>query len=504
MTVSASHQSPMAAAPSAREVRSIMFGVMTAQMLAAIDVTIISPALPSIGRDLGDAQLLPWIITAYLIVSTALTPLYGKIADIRGRRVVLMFAIATFLLGALACALAPDMNFLILARSLQGAGGAGIFALAQTIIGDIVPPRQRASYQVYTSGVWLVANLLGPVLGGVLSEYGHWSLIFWIYLPIGIPAMLFVNSRLKRLPRHERPHKLDLTGAVLLVVASSVLMLALNYGGKSGWLSPAVAGLFVSAMIFWALLIWRQISVPEPLIPLNVLSNPIVRMGALTMFFVLGSYMALSIYLPIFLQGVSGLSVSGAGVAIVPLLIFTSAGAGLAAYALNRTRNYKRVPLIGLAFATVATLVLAISPMQMPFWGVMLALAIISGGCGAVFPVMNVCLQSAVAVHQMGTTMALVFFLRSLGGAVFVALSGALIVGGGSGASAIRGAAQATSASTAELSAAFSTMFYICAAAFAAGGYFFHRLEQRPLAVHQTGGGVGEESGAGNDGSGRA
>ncbi|MDB5531770.1 MAG: transporter [Hyphomicrobiales bacterium] len=467
-----------------REVRSIMFGVMTAQMLAALDVTIISPALPSIGRDLGDVQLLPWIVTAYLIVSTALTPLYGKVADIRGRRVVLLFAMATFLLGTVACALARDMFLLVLARALQGVGGAGIFALSQTIIGDIVPPRQRAGYQVYTSAVWLIANLLGPVVGGVLSEYAHWSLIFWINLPIGIPAMLFVNARLKRLPRHERPHKLDLIGAFLLVVAASLLMLSLNYGGKTGWLSPQVIGFFTGAIIFWALLVWRQMSVQEPLIPLDILSNQVVRTGALTMFFVMGSYTALSIYLPMFLQGVSGLSVSAAGVSIIPLLIFTSAGAGLAAFIMNRTPNYKRLPLIGLAMSTVATVVLAMAPQLMPFWGVMLALTIISIGCGALFPVMNVCLQSSVAPHQLGTTMSLVFFLRSLGAAMFVALSGVLIVGGGEG-SAIHGAAQATTASVAELAAAFSTVFYICAAAFAVGGYFFYRLEQRPLEMHR-------------------
>lgn len=474
-----------------REVRSILFGVMTAQMLAALDVTIISPALPSIGRDLGDVYLLPWIVTAYLIVSTALTPLYGKVADIRGRRVVLLFAMATFLLGTVACAMARDMFLLVLARALQGVGGAGIFALSQTIIGDIVPPRQRASYQVYTSGVWLIANLLGPVVGGVLSEYLHWSLIFWINLPIGIPAMLFVNARLKRLPRHERPHKLDLIGALLLMVAASLLMLFFNYGGKSGWLSAQVIGLFAGAILFWALLVWRQMSVQEPLIPFNILSNQVVRTGALTMFFVMGSYTALSIYLPMFLQGVSGLSVSAAGVAIIPLLIFTSGGAGLAAFIMNRTPNYKRLPLIGLGLSTIATLVLAMTAQHMPFWGIMLALTVISIGSGALFPVMNVCLQSSVALHQLGTTMSLVFFVRSLGAAMFVALAGVLIVGGGSEGLAIHGAAQATAASVAELSAAFSIVFYICAAAFAAGGYAFYRLEQRPLEMHQ---GQGQEA----------
>jgi EmrB/QacA subfamily drug resistance transporter len=485
MNISTSDPTQTEPALSNREVRSIMFGVMTAQMLAALDVTIISPAMPSIGRDLGDVHLLPWIVTAYLIVSTALTPLYGKVADIRGRRVVLLFAMATFLLGTVACALARDMFLLVLARALQGVGGAGIFALAQTIIGDIVPPRQRANYQVYTSGVWLIANLLGPVVGGVLSEYAHWSLIFWINLPIGIPAMLFVNARLKRLPRHEQPHRLDLIGAFLLVVAASLLMLSLNYGGKTGWLSPQVIGFFTGAVIFWALLVWRQVSVQEPLIPLDILSNQVVRTGALTMFFVMGSYTALSIYLPMFLQGVSGLSVSAAGVAIIPLLIFTSAGAGLAAFIMNRTPNYKLLPLIGLGVSTAATLALAVAPQLMPFWGVMLALTIISIGCGALFPVMNVCLQSSVALNQLGTTMSLVFFVRSFGAAIFVALSGVLIIGGGSEGSAIRGAAQATTASVAELSGAFSIVFYICAAAFAMGGYFFYRLEQRPLEMHQ-------------------
>ncbi len=466
----------------AKDVRAIMFGLMTAMMLAALDTTIISPAMPTIGRDLGDIENLPWIVTAYLLVSTALTPLYGKVADIRGRRVVILFAVVVFLLGSLACALAPNMLALALARGLQGVGGAGVFAMSQTIIGDIVPPKERPKYQVYTSGVWMIANIAGPVLGGVFAEYTHWSMIFWINLPIGAVALFMLNGRLKLIPRHERPHSLDIPGTLMMIVASTLLLLALSWGGvRHPWLSASSLGLFAGAALAWAAVIWRQKTAVEPLIPLSVLANPIVRAGALTMFFAMASYVALSIYLPIYLQTIGHLSVSASGLALIPLLVFTSLGAGAAARMMHKSPHYKRLPMAGLVASAFGLAAMAVWP-QMNVWVAMVATTVISLGIGALFPVINVCTQAATPRHELGTTMALLFFLRSLGAAIMVAVFGAILLGGGAGAEAIAGhGASATSLDGATLANRFALMFALGGGGFAVAAVFFWMLEERPL-----------------------
>jgi MFS family permease len=195
-----------------REVLWVIFGIILAMLLSALDQTIVVTAMPTIGHELGDVSSLPWVITAYLLSSTAVTPLYGKVSDIIGRRITLLFAIAVFVLGSLACALAPSMLILILARGLQGLGGGGLISLAQTIIADIVSPKERPRYQVYVAMVFVTSSIVGPLLGGVMAEHFHWSLIFWINLPLGLVALLMVNQLLKKLPRHERPHRLDFLG----------------------------------------------------------------------------------------------------------------------------------------------------------------------------------------------------------------------------------------------------------------------------------------------------
>jgi MFS family permease len=170
------------------EIRSIIFGIMLAMLLAALDQTIVATALPTIGRELGDVEHLPWVVTANLLAATAATPLYGKFSDIHGRRVTLLIGITTFVLGAIACALAPTMILLILARGLQGLGGGGLISLAQTIIADVVAPKERGRYQVYIASVFMAASVLGPVLGGFFAEHLHWSAIFWLDVPLGLLA----------------------------------------------------------------------------------------------------------------------------------------------------------------------------------------------------------------------------------------------------------------------------------------------------------------------------
>ncbi len=246
----------------------IIAGILLAMLLSALDQTIVVTAMPTIGRALGDVTSLPWVITSYLLASTAVTPLYGKVSDIIGRRISLLFAISIFVVGSVACALAPSMITLILARALQGLGGGGLISLAQTIIADIVSPKERPRYQVYVATVFVTSSIAGPVLGGVFAEHLHWTAIFWINLPLGILAFAMVNGLLKKLPRHERPHKLDFFGAGLMVVATTTLMLALNWGGNHyAWNSWQIATLLLVSLAMWYMFVVRLRTAPEPFIP---------------------------------------------------------------------------------------------------------------------------------------------------------------------------------------------------------------------------------------------
>lgn len=482
-TAGKAHGDPAQKPPlDSRDVRSIMIGLMTAMMLAALDTTIVAPALPTIGRDLGGIEYLPWVITAYLLVSTALTPLYGKIADIKGRRVVIMFALVVFLAGSIACALAPTMLTLVLARALQGVGGAGIFAMTQTVIGDIVPPRDRPRYQLYTSTVWMLANLAGPVLGGVFAEYTHWSMIFWVNVPIGLVAIWVVNDRLKRIPRYERPHSLDLLGAALLMSASGSLLLALSWGGQTyPWTSAPMLALFAGSLAAWALLVWRQTTAAEPLIPILVLRNQVALTSTMTMFFMMGGYLALNIYLPIYFQTLGGMSASLSGAALIPLLVFTSAGAWIASRLLPATQHYKRLPLAGLLASAAAAFAMAIWP-QGHISLILAATTIIATGTGTLFPVVSVCVQAATPRHLLGSTMALSYFLRSLGAAIAIALFGAILLGGaGLGAEAIAHGGVPDSVNRGDLATSFTICFALSGVLFVIAAGFFAVMEERPL-----------------------
>ena len=427
----ASPENGPAAALTHAEIRSIIIGIMVAMLLAALDQTIVATAMPTIGRELGDLEHLPWVVTSYLLAATAVTPLYGKLSDIIGRRTTLLIAIGIFALGSLACALSPTMLSLILSRGLQGLGGGGLISLAQTIIADIVSPRERPRYQAYIAGVFATSSIAGPVLGGLFAEKLHWSMIFWINLPLGLLAFWLTNSLLKKLPRHERRHRLDVLGAAIMASATVTLMLALNWGGiRYPWASPEILALVAASALLWALFVVRLRLAPEPLIPAAVLGNPVVAMGTLAACFGMGVFIGLTIYMPIYLETVYRLTASQSGLALIPLMVGTVTGATISGRVMARVSHYKRLPTAGLVVAVVALAVLAAEPRGLPFLALEVLLALSSMGLGTLLPVTTVAIQNAVMPHQMGTATGTMNFFRSLGGALIVAAFGAIVLGG--------------------------------------------------------------------------
>jgi EmrB/QacA subfamily drug resistance transporter len=462
------------------EIRHVMVGLGLAMLLSALDQTIVVTALPTIGADLGEPQNLPWIVTAYLVAATVVTPLYGKFADVYGRRIVLLVGVSTFILGSVACALAPSVTALAFARLLQGLGGGGLIALAQTIVADLVSPRERGRYQTYFAAVFVTSSVAGPALGGYFAQYLHWSLIFWINLPLGLAALLITNDRLKRLPERRHPHKVDYLGAALLVAASGTLVLALGWGGtRFPWASTPILALFSASALFWAGFAWRTRVAEEPLIPLRIISLRIVQdatgAGALG----LGAFVALSVVMPIYYEVGKGLSAHDSGLVLIPLMVATVAGATLSGRMMARLNHYKIVPLVGLGLGALAAAVAAWQIYNLPFAALNALLVVSTFGVGAMLPVATVSVQNAVLARDLGTATATTQFFRQLGASVIVALFGALALGGGRAAYIEE--ARLSAEEFLRLQGSFRLVFAALAVCLALSFAFMARLEERPL-----------------------
>jgi EmrB/QacA subfamily drug resistance transporter len=464
---------------------TILIGIMLAMFLSALEQTIVAPALPTIGRSLADVDNLSWVVTAYLLAATAMTPLFGKLSDIYGRRIMMLVAIVIFIAGSIACALAPTIGTLIAARALQGVGGGGILPLAHTIIGDLVSPRERPRYQSYSSIMFMVASIMGPVLGGLLTDYMHWSLIFWINVPLGLVALVMTDRALRRLPRNDRPHKLDVLGATLMVAASVALMLAMTWGGsRYAWTSWPILSLIAGSLALWLGFALRLSTAPEPFIPLSVLREPVVRAIVIAGFCSIGAIIGLSIFLPLYLELVLGLSPSGSGTAMIVFMAAATLGSFIAGRLMIRTAHYKRVPVVGLALGIVMLLVFAIKPAGLSLVEVAILLAIGGTGLGVMYPVTTVIVQNVVEPHQLGTATGTLNFFRLLGGTIIVAAFGAILIGGvdagGQGLTLemLVGGAARTGADFASL---FRYMFAAGAAVLAVGLIAVIVIEERPL-----------------------
>src|ERR1700683_2278431 len=214
------------------EVRTILMSLMLTMFLAALDQTIVATALPTIGRQFGDVSSLSWIITAYLLASTAVAPVFGTLSDIYGRRATIIASMSLFIAGSILCGIAPNMPILIIARGLQGLGGGGILPIVQTVIADVVTPRERGQYQAYFSGVWMAAGIGGPIIGGVFAEHLHWSMIFWINVPLGLTSLAMLLPKMGKIPVFHRRRKVDWLGGVLLMASAVVFMLVAALGGS--------------------------------------------------------------------------------------------------------------------------------------------------------------------------------------------------------------------------------------------------------------------------------
>src|SRR3954468_20119740 len=477
---------PVLARPplSAGEIRTILMSLMLTMFLAALDQTIVATALPTIGRQFHDVTNLSWVITAYLLASTAVAPVFGTLSDIYGRRAMIITAISLFILGSILCAVAPNMPVLIVARGLQGLGGGGIMPIVQTVISDVVSPRERGQYQAYFSSVWMAGGIAGPVVGGVFAEHLHWSMIFWINLPLALGALALLLPKMAKIPVFHRRRKVDWLGGALLMASAVVFMLVLTWGGnRYVWLSPFSLPMFGASGALGCPFVWHARNSAEPFLPLPLMGGPVVPYAMAAGGCAMGAMLGLTVHMPLYYEAVYHLTASESGLALIPLAAVSTGGAAIAGKAMARMKHYKRVAIIGTAFAAAIAGVLAAAT-PLPLWMLLLLLSLFALGLGTTFPISVVSIQNAVARSQVGTVTGALNFFRALAASFTVAaFTAVLLMALGAGVSVIGEARSAVSGiAPGEMVAAFRYVFAAAAALMAGATLLMLLMEEKPLA----------------------
>ncbi|MET0709097.1 MAG: MDR family MFS transporter [Tardiphaga sp.] len=466
------------------EVRTILISLLLTMFLAALDQTIVATALPTIGRQFSDVTNLSWVITAYLLASTAVAPVFGTLSDIYGRRATIIAALALFMAGSVMCALAPNMLVLILGRGLQGLGGGGILPIVQTVISDVVTPRERGQYQAYFSGVWVAAGIGGPILGGLFAEHLHWSMIFWINIPLGIVALGMLLPNMKKRPVVHRRRKVDWLGGVLLMASALVFMLVLTWGGtKFSWASPTIVAMVGAAAVLAFAFVWHALHHDEPFLPLQLMAGSVVPYAMAAGGCAMGAMIGLTVHLPLYYETVYGLTAAQAGLALIPIAAVSVMGAAIAGRTMTRAKHYKRVAIIGTSCSAAMGLLLAFAT-PLPLWVLLTMLGLFAIGLGTTFPVTVVSIQNAVARAQVGTATGAMNFFRALMASFTVAaFTTVLLMALGTGIT-ISGehASSAHAIASADMVHAFRYVFGASAIMLALAALFVALMEERPLA----------------------
>src|SRR3954465_10685716 len=451
-----------------RRVIVVFSGLLLAMLLAALDQTIVATALPTIVGELGGLERLSWVVTSYLLAQTVVTPLYGKLGDLYGRKGVLQTAVVLFLAGSALCGLSRTMMQLVAFRALQGLGGGGLMVTSQAVVGDIIPPRDRGRYQGIFGAVFGLASIAGPLLGGYFTTHLSWRWIFYVNLPLGVVALVVLAATLPA-RSERRSHAVDYAGAALLAVVLSAVTLVSDLGGGIyPWLSPLILGLIATAVAALALFVWIERRAPEPVLPRRLFANPFFSITSIVGLIVGFAMFGSITYFPVFLQVVRGVSPTASGMQMLPMMGGMLVTSMLSGQLISRTGRYKLFPILGTGVMTASLFLLSRLSLGTSTLVTSAYILLLGVGLGMVMQVLVIAVQNAVEYRDLGVATSGATLFRLIGGSLGTAVPGAVFPSrltanlaklGGPAASAAAGAHGMSMQSVASMSPALRAQY---------------------------------------------
>ncbi len=410
-----------------RDLAFVVVALFVATLLSALDQTIFATALPTIVGDLHGLDQMLWVTTAYILASTIIMPVYGKLGDLIGHKVLFLSSLALFLAGSVLGGLAGNMPVLIAARAVQGLGGGGLMVLSQAIIADVVPPRQRGIYMGVLGGAWAFASVLGPILGGWFADTIGWRWAFWFNLPLAMLAVVAASVFLKTPVRRTGRPRLDILGMAVMAIATTAIILVISWGGAQyAWGSPVILGLIGLAVVGSAMLVLVESKAAEPIIPLHLFRDRNFNLATIGGLLSSVAFIGVVIYVPSYLQMVSGLSATKAGLLVVPLamgIVTASLGSGAIA---TRTGRYRWMPATSGLLITLSLFLLSTMTSGTSLWTICFYLFVCGVGSGIGFQILIVIVQNSFPITEVGTATGAYSFLRQIGSSLGSAVVGSL------------------------------------------------------------------------------
>jgi EmrB/QacA subfamily drug resistance transporter len=413
------------------QIMRVMWGLALCIFLSALDQTIVVPAVPAMAGDLKGFGQLSWIVSVYLLTSTAATPILGKLSDSYGRRGPLLLSVAIFTAASLLCALSTSLLEMVLFRAIQGIGGAGLLAMSHAVMADVASPRERGRYQLYLSGTWGVASIVGPLTGGYLTDHLSWRAIFWINLPLGVVTFLLTARALNILPRRRRhATHIDYPGAALMTVAVTAGLLLLSWGGNDyDWTSPLILGLGILSAAAVLLLTRIERARPDPLFPGRLFANGIAVSGFALSFCNAVCMLGATFALPLYFQFMRGVNASASGVLLMPFLLAFVVWSYVGGKMARRLGRTKWLMAAASLITAVGLLLMATAGAETSHYLTTAYVIVIGAGIGLIQPCITMTVQNAVEARDLGVATSGTLLFRMIGGAFGATMVGAIVTG---------------------------------------------------------------------------